>query len=99
MSKTYVCRECGYAFPNELSGLIENNIQVYCERCGSPFNMEGVKFKPAPTPVLRKFSKPITISEKDSSNLNKIIQFLNKISFLPLFFFTFISFGLIAEIA
>ena len=98
MSKTYICRECSYTFPIELSGLIDNNIQVYCERCGSPFNLKGVKFKPAPTPVLRKFSKTIALSEKDSSNLDKLIQFLNKISFLPLFFFTIISFGLIVEI-
>ena len=99
MSKTYICRECSYTFPIELSGLIDNNIQVYCERCGSPFNLKGVKFKPAPTPVLRKFSKTIALSEKDSSNLDKLIQFLNKISFLPLFFFTFISLGLLFEIA
>ena len=98
MSKTYICRECRYTFPSELSGLIENHIQVYCERCGSPFILEGVTFKPAPTPVLRKFSKTIALSEKDSSNLDKLIQFLNKISFLPLFFFTFISFGLLVEI-
>jgi len=95
----HVCRECGYSFPSELTDLINNNIQVYCERCGSPFNLKGVKFKPAPTPVLRKFGKPLALSEKESSNLNKLIQFLNKISFLPIFIFTVISFGLIFEIA
>lgn len=99
MAKTFICRECGYAFPSELTSLIDNHIQVYCERCGSPFNMDGVKFKPAPTPVTRKISRTIAFSEKESTNLDKMIQFLNKISFLPLFFFTFISFGLIAEIA
>jgi hypothetical protein len=99
MPKTFICRKCRYEFPSELSGLIDNNIQVYCERCGSPFNLEGVKFKPGPTPITRKFSRAITFSEKNSSNLDKLIQFLNKISFLPLFFFTFISFGLIVEIA
>ena len=99
MVKTFICRECGYAFPRELTSLIDNHIQVYCERCGSPFNLEGVKFKPAPTPVTRKITGIIGLSEKDSTNLDKLIQFLNKISFLPLFFFTFISFGLIAEIA
>ena len=94
----HVCTNCGYSFPSELSSLIEQNIQVYCERCGSPFNLKGVKFKPAPTPVLRKISKTIALSEKDSSNLNKLIQFLNKISFLPVFIFTVISFGLIFEV-
>ncbi|MFW9877924.1 MAG: hypothetical protein ACFFG0_32990 [Candidatus Thorarchaeota archaeon] len=99
MSKIFICRECGYAFPSELSNLIERNIQVYCEKCGSPFVLEGVKFKPAQTPVTRKNIPPVVLSEKDSSNLNKLIQFLNKISFLPIFIFTIISFGLIAEIA
>lgn len=99
MPKVYICRECGYAFPDELSHLIENNVQVYCERCGSPFILEGVKFKPAPTPYLRKKKPFYTLSERKSSNLEKLIQFLNKISFIPLLIFTCISFGLISEIA
>jgi len=95
----YICNECSYAFPSELSNLIEQKTQVYCERCGSPFVLEGVKFKPAKTPVTRKSIPLIALSEKDSSNLDKFIQFLNKISFLPIFIFTFIHFGMIAEIA
>jgi len=99
MSRVYVCKECGYAFPDELSHLIESNIQVYCERCGSPFIIEGITFKPATTPY-RRLKKPIyQISQTKSSSLEKAIQFLNKISFIPLFLFTCISFGLIAEIA
>jgi len=99
MAKIYICRECGYEFPTELSALIEQNIQVYCEKCGSPFVLEGVKFKPAETPVTRKFRPSIVISEKDSSKLDNIIQSLNKISFLPIFIVTIISFGLTALIA
>ncbi|MFX1390956.1 MAG: hypothetical protein ACFE9Z_12900 [Promethearchaeota archaeon] len=95
----YICRECSYEFPDELSHLIENNIQVYCERCGSPFVLEGVEFKPAPTPFKREIKSVQTLPEKKSSNLENLIQFLNKISFIPLFLFTCISFGLIAEIA
>lgn len=98
MSKVFVCRECGFAFPEELSHLIESNVQVYCERCGSPFVLEGVKFEPAPTPYLRKKKPYHLLSDKKSSNLEKLIQFLNKISFIPLFIFTCISFGLIVEI-
>ena len=98
MDNIYVCRECELVFPKELSQLIESNIQVYCERCGSPFIMEGIKFKPAPTPYLRKKKPYHVISEKKSSNLEKFILFLNKISFIPLFIFTCVSFGLIAEI-
>ncbi|MEE9376990.1 MAG: hypothetical protein V3V33_03030 [Candidatus Lokiarchaeia archaeon] len=99
MSKVYVCRECGFAFPDELSHLIESNIQVYCERCGSPFIMEGITFKPATTPYRRLKKPTLQISQTKSSSLEKAIQTLNKISFIPLFIFTCISFGLIAEIA
>ena len=95
----YVCRECNYAFPDELSHLIESNVQVYCEKCGSPFILEGVVFKPAQTPYMRKKKSYQAISERKSSSLEKLIQFLNKISFIPLFIFTFVSFGLMAEIA
>ncbi|MFX1503990.1 MAG: hypothetical protein ACFFDH_23715, partial [Promethearchaeota archaeon] len=98
MAKLYVCRECSYVFPEELSHLIESNIQVYCERCGSPFILEGVKFKPAPTPYMREKKLYHVLPEKKSSNLDNLIQFLNKISFIPLFIFTFVSFGLIAEV-
>ncbi len=99
MSRVYVCTECSYQFPSELSHLIESNIQVYCERCGSPFIMEGIKFKPATTPYRRKKKPFHKLSESKSSSLEKSIQLLNKISFIPLFIFTCISFGLIAEIA
>lgn len=99
MNKIFVCRECGYVFPQELSHLIESNIQVYCERCGSPFILEGVKFKPAPTPYIREKKSYHTLPERKSSRLDNLIQFLNKISSIPLFIFTFVSFGLIAEIA
>lgn len=95
----YICKECSYEFPSELSNLIEQNIQVYCERCGSPFVLEGVKFKPAQTPVTRKYIPPVVLSKRNSYNLNRFIQFLNKISFLPIFIFTIISFGLIFKIA
>ncbi|MFW9783066.1 MAG: hypothetical protein ACFFFB_12360, partial [Candidatus Heimdallarchaeota archaeon] len=94
----YICRECGYAFPSELSNLIEQKIQVFCERCGSPFILEGISFKPAPTPIRRRNIPSIDLSEKDTSSLDKFIQFINKISFIPIFIFTFIAFGLIASI-
>ncbi|MFX1366387.1 MAG: hypothetical protein ACFFCE_04545 [Promethearchaeota archaeon] len=95
MSRVYVCRECGYTFPEELSHLIKTNIQVYCERCGSPFIMEGVKFKPATTPY-RKIKKPtFQLSEKKTSKIEKTIRILNAISFLPFFIFTSIILGFI----
>jgi hypothetical protein len=60
--------------------------------------LEGISFKPAPTPIRRRHIPSIDLSEKDSSNLAKFIQFLNKISFIPIFIYTFIAFGLIASI-
>ena len=33
--KLFVCSECGYVFPEQLSHLIEQNIQVYCEKYSS----------------------------------------------------------------
>ncbi|MFW9972308.1 MAG: hypothetical protein ACFFDF_19135 [Candidatus Odinarchaeota archaeon] len=89
MSKIFVCRECGYVFPQELSYLIESNIQVYCERCGSPFILEGVKFKPAPTPYIREKKPYHILPEKKSSGLEKFIQVLNKISSVPFFIYFF----------
>jgi len=95
----YFCRECGYEFPTELSNLIDQKIQVYCERCGSPFVLEGVYFKPATPYAIQKVKPSYILSKKETSGLDKFIQFLNKISFIPIFIFTIISFGMIAEIA
>ena len=53
--KIYVCSECGYAFPSQLSHMIENNIRVFCEQCGSPFSLEGRNFDEQ---SLSEFKKP-----------------------------------------
>lgn len=97
--KLFVCRVCGYVFPEQLSNLIEQNIQVYCERCGSPFILEGVEFKPAPVPYRKKaLLTPLNKIQKHSTTLNWIIQVLNRIAFIPLFIFTIISYSLIFEV-
>ncbi|MFX1239316.1 MAG: hypothetical protein ACFE8P_16570, partial [Promethearchaeota archaeon] len=44
--KKYACRECGFIFPIELGELIDNKIQVFCEKCGTAFTLKGVVFKP-----------------------------------------------------
>jgi len=96
--KLYICRECGYVFPKELTYLIEQQIQVFCERCGSPFILEGVQFKPAPTPVRKREKPSITMSKKSTSHLDKAIQVFNNISFIPLLIFTIVSFALTSGI-
>jgi DNA-directed RNA polymerase subunit RPC12/RpoP len=97
VNTVYVCRSCGYVFAQELSELIENNVQVYCEMCGTPFSLAGVEFKQAPT----RFSKPAyssnqpySISQKSKSKLANVIKKINKFDDIPIIIFAVIIFGL-----
>ncbi len=92
--KVYVCKECGNVFRPELSKHIENNIQVYCEMCGTPFILGGVDFQY--TGFNRKdFAKApaikTTIKKKDS--LGAIIKFFNAIAYLPILIFGIVVFA------
>ncbi|MBD3340073.1 MAG: hypothetical protein GF353_13245 [Candidatus Lokiarchaeota archaeon] len=76
--KIYVCSDCGYVFPDELTDLIENNIKVYCEKCGTPFLISSGGKKPVkPKKKKREKAKEPT--------LHKIIYKLNFVAFLPIF--------------
>jgi DNA-directed RNA polymerase subunit RPC12/RpoP len=91
MNKTlYVCRSCGYGFPKELSELIENKTQVYCEMCGTPFSLAGIRFKQSDksTPIHPKSS----IREKKKSKLEKAIISLDKFDYVPMAIFSIIVF-------
>ena len=71
--RIFICRECGYGFPEELSELIENKVQVYCEMCGTPFSLAGVEFKPVPSKVTKvSKSKPSRslFTEQNNSKLH-----------------------------
>ncbi|TKJ27103.1 MAG: hypothetical protein CEE42_03305 [Promethearchaeota archaeon Loki_b31] len=88
MDKTlYVCRSCNYGFPKELSELIENKVQVYCEMCGTPFSLAGIIFKQA---SVKKSEKSIllrsksSIRDKKKSKLDKAIKKLNKFDCIPI---------------
>ena len=86
-------------FPDELSELIENKTQVYCEKCGKPFSLKGVVFKPAtiqpppPKPSREKKEVPkkttpqgqpqYKFAEKDRDKFDNAIQHLNKYSSIP----------------
>jgi len=89
----YVCRSCGYGFPKELSELIENKVQVYCEMCGTPFSLAGIKFKQASVKTSEK-SMPIqprsSIRDKKKSKLEKAIKRLNKFDYVPIAIFSII---------
>jgi len=93
MDKLYICRSCSYAFPKELSKLIDNRTQVYCEMCGTPFSLSGVNFKQPPTRrqtnKVRQHSK-YGMSNKDKTNLEKAIEILNKFDYIPIIFYMFI---------
>ena len=89
--KIYICRECGYGFPPELSHLIENKIQVYCEMCGTPFSLAGVEFKqPKVQPQESRF-KPYSreaLKERSRRNFSKAIRVLDHLSYLPILIFS-----------
>ncbi len=89
--KIYICRECGYGFPPELSHLIENKIQVYCEMCGTPFSLAGVEFKqPKIQPQESRF-KPYSreaLKERSRKKFSKAIRVLDHLSYLPILIFS-----------
>ena len=89
--KIYICRECGYGFPPELSHLIENKIQVYCEMCGTPFSLAGVEFKqPEIQPQEARF-KPYSreaLKERSRRKFSKAIRILDHLSYLPILIFS-----------
>ncbi len=94
MDKTiYVCRSCGYGFPKELSELIENKVQVYCEMCGTPFALAGIRFKQASVKTPGKTSPTYpksSIRDKKISKLDKAIKILNKFDYVPMVIFSII---------
>jgi len=89
--KIYICRECGYGFPPELSHLIENKIQVYCEMCGTPFSLAGVEFKqPKVQPQESRF-KPYSreaLKDRSRRKFSKAIKVLDHLSYLPILIFS-----------
>ncbi len=91
--KLYICRSCRYVFPKELSKLIDNKIQVYCEMCGTPFSLSGVNFKQPPTRQQRNEIRPYPkygVSDKDKNNLEKAIEYLNKFDYIPIILYAII---------
>lgn len=87
VNTVYVCRSCGYVFAQELSELIENNVQVYCEMCGTPFSLAGVEFKKAPVKVSQTdgSSNQAYISKKQGkTKFANAIKIINKFDAIPL---------------
>lgn len=86
-NKLYICRNCQYVFPKELSELIESEVQVYCEMCGTPFSLSGVSFKKAYVSESREPIHRLTkhgMVDKEKSSLDKAIKVLNKFDYLPI---------------
>jgi hypothetical protein len=87
VNTVYVCRSCGYVFAQELSEMIENNVQVYCEMCGTPFSLAGVEFKKAPVKVSRPdgSSNQAYISKTQGKiKFANAIKIINKFDAIPL---------------
>ena len=74
--KIYVCRSCGNTFPDELSHLIENKTRVFCERCGSPFTLEGIKFKEPEIKIKEKDKKILKASEEKTSSTIYLLRLM-----------------------
>ena len=93
-NKLYICRNCQYVFPKELSKLIESKVQVYCEMCGTPFSLSGVSFKEAakskPIENVRQSAK-YGVVDKKISNLEKAIRIFNKFDYVPLLIFSIVT--------
>jgi len=91
MDKLYICRNCQYVFPKELSELIKNEVQVYCEMCGTPFSLSGVNFKQTtvrdPGKTSYRQSK-YGMNDKERSSLEKAIKNLNKFDYIPILIFS-----------
>ncbi|MFX0049241.1 MAG: hypothetical protein ACFE8G_13950 [Candidatus Hermodarchaeota archaeon] len=92
--KLYICRNCQYVFPKELSKLIESQVQVYCEMCGTPFSLSGVSFKQVnlskSRDIIHRDSK-YGMEGKEKSNLVKVIKSLNKFDYVPLLIFSIVA--------
>ncbi len=88
--KIYVCHECGNVFPSGLTHMIETKVQVYCEKCGTPFSLEGIKFKEKSYPLISKPKTRTIMTDKSESGFNDLIQFLNKVSFIPILIFSLV---------
>jgi len=79
--KKYNCNECGFIFPDELSELIDKRTQVYCEKCGKPFSIKGVVFKPAtiqPPPPPRPTREKKPVVQKPPSQGHPHYEFAQK---------------------
>jgi len=91
--KLYICRNCSYVFPKELSKLIDDRTQVYCEMCGAPFSLSGVNFKQPPKKRQGNEFRPHSkygMNDKNRTNLEKAIELLNKFDYIPIIFYMFI---------
>jgi len=110
--RKYICSECGNIFNEELRELIENNVQVFCEKCGAPFTLEKTEFKekeykpikevserkkPSKEGAEKKIKKEKEAKEKDFSKLNGTIKAFNKFDYIPILIFGIVSLILILE--
>ena len=90
VNTVYVCRSCGYVFAQELSDLIESNVQVYCEMCGTPFSLAGVEFKKAPAKLSQSGGSSNQAYIRKTQGKTKFanaIKIINKFDAIPLIIF------------
>ncbi|MFX0071764.1 MAG: hypothetical protein ACFFAO_11805 [Candidatus Hermodarchaeota archaeon] len=89
--KVYVCKECGYVFPEELSHFIESKTQVYCEQCGTPFSSEAIYHKGSKIKTKKKTKQIEKIDKEKGIGLSHTIKVLNYISWIPIFILSIVT--------
>jgi len=82
--KLYICKECGNVFPDDLHHLIEKNVQIYCEKCGRPFSLEGVQFKGVTFEEKESVKTPKERFGEIDSSLEPFIKKLNIFAWIPI---------------
>ncbi len=88
--KLYICRTCGFVFPQELARLIENKTQVYCEKCGTPFTLPGIQFRPYKAKQEKKvqIKDTLKLTSTQHKKLVRAIKIFDKFSYLPFLIFS-----------
>ena len=82
--KLYVCKECGYVFPEELSHTIESHTRVFCERCGSPFTLGGLDLTDDRIDLKKAKKSSKKESKEKKPTLESLIRKLNRVTWIPI---------------
>ena len=64
--------------------MIEKNVQIYCEKCGTPFSLEGVQFKEITFEEKERVKVSRERFDERSSTLEHFVKKLNIFAWIPI---------------